>query len=121
LWLALASFIGCGGRSIGIGNEEGEAETGERGKDPQLSCLEACEEATTCARAPYECSFFCGEAENAAADAGCRSAYAALVRCLTHAEDPCAARAACITEVNAFGVCMLDYCGRQRSAPICGS
>jgi hypothetical protein len=84
-----------------------------------MSCLEACEEAATCARAPYACDFFCGEAESAAQEAGCRSAYASLVNCISNAEDPCLAKNTCVTQVNAFGVCILDYCGRHRTAPIC--
>jgi len=118
-WLALVA-AGCGGRSI---RDDGEA-AGDEDQGGQASalqsCLDACEEAATCARAPYECGFFCGQAEIAATEAGCLSAYTALVQCLRHAEDPCAARGSCVTAVNAFGVCIIDYCDSHLRAPICG-
>jgi hypothetical protein len=120
LWLALGSVIGCGGRSLGMADDDGEGrDDGGRAEDTRLSCEEACEEAATCARAPYDCGFFCGEAESGAREAGCRTPYAALVACIRAAEDPCAAKASCVTEVNAFGVCILDYCDKHPNAPIC--
>jgi hypothetical protein len=120
LWLALGSVIGCGGRSIGMPDDDGKhPEDGGRSEDTRVSCEEACEEAATCARAPYDCAFFCGEAESGAQEAGCRPAYAALVACMRTADDPCAAKVSCLAEVNAFGVCLLDYCDRHRSARIC--
>jgi hypothetical protein len=120
LWLALGSAVGCGGRSLAMADDDGEPR-GDAGReqDSRVSCEEACEEAATCARAPYDCGFFCGQAESGAQEAGCRPAYAALVACIRAAEDPCAAKASCVTQVNAFGVCILDYCGTHPSAPIC--
>jgi hypothetical protein len=115
LWLAL----GCGGRSIAGEDDSGRQEDGDGRGETRATCEQACEEAATCDRAPYACDFFCGQAQSAADDAGCGRAYAALADCLRQTADPCAATSPCVTEVNAFGVCLLDYCGTHRGWPIC--
>lgn len=118
--LGLWGALGCGGRSISI-DEEGDHRANRGGRDEMgASCVEACEEAASCDRAPYDCEFFCGQAQSAAEDAGCGRAYAALVACLEKSADPCTATGPCVTEINAFGVCLLDYCGTHRGWPICG-
>lgn len=119
-WLVLGAAA-CGGRSFDdSGEPAGSSGPDGDGQSVRQSCEEACEEAATCARAPYECSFFCGEAQAAAEAAGCSKAYTALVQCIRSADDPCLGRGTCVTAVNAFSVCIFDYCSGRRRDPICG-
>ena len=114
---------GCGGRSIedGNGRDDDSQDDPKEPSEPAQTCWDACEQASRCSNTIGDCEFFCGQAETASREAGCSRSYSALVGCLTKADNICAARNVCVAETNAFAVCVLDYCGRNINAAICGT
>jgi hypothetical protein len=120
----LCLLAACGGRSF-RSDEDGAAGAENPAANPGVedggarpgapSCAGLCGDFGACAS--DFCDVDCANLELVARESGCATPFSQLVGCLWNedASALCVGAGACAREVNAFTVCIIDYCDRRPS------